>query len=74
MVLHVRQGKGHKDRDVMLSPRLLAVLREYWKACRPGPFLFPGLALVITVVGLVFLLAGIDEISNPRLRKPGGSK
>src|SRR5205807_2639877 len=42
MVIHVRQGKGHKDRDVMLSSRLLAVLREYWKACRPGPFLFPG--------------------------------
>jgi peptide/nickel transport system permease protein len=36
---------------------------EWW------PFLFPGLALVITVVGLVFLLAGIDELSNPRLRK-----
>jgi peptide/nickel transport system permease protein len=36
---------------------------EWW------PFLFPGLALVLTVVGLVFLLAGIDEISNPRLRK-----
>jgi len=42
MVIQVRQGKGHKDRDVMLSPRLLTVLREYWKACRPGPFLFPG--------------------------------
>jgi integrase/recombinase XerD len=42
MVIHVRQGKGHKDRDVMLSPRLLAVLREYWAACRPGPYLFPG--------------------------------
>jgi peptide/nickel transport system permease protein len=36
---------------------------EWW------PFFFPGLALVITVVGLVFLLAGIDELSNPRLRK-----
>ena len=35
---------------------------EWW------PFLCPGLALVITVLGLVFLLAGIDEVSNPRLR------
>ena len=42
MVIHVRQGKAHKDRDVMLSPRLLAVLREYWKLQRPRPYLFPG--------------------------------
>jgi site-specific recombinase XerD len=42
MVIHVRQAKGHKDRDVMLSPRLLAVLRQYWKDQRPKPFLFPG--------------------------------
>jgi integrase/recombinase XerD len=42
MVIHVRQGKGRKDRDVMLSPRLLAVLREYWKINRPKPYLFPG--------------------------------
>jgi peptide/nickel transport system permease protein len=41
---------------------------EWW------PFLFPGLALVLTVVGLVFLLAGIDEVSNPRLRNPKRSK
>ena len=41
-----------------------AVLQGEW-----WPFLFPGLALVVTVVGLVFLLAGIDELSNPRLRK-----
>jgi site-specific recombinase XerD len=42
MVIRVRQGKGHKDRDVMLSPRLLAVLREYWATYRPKPYLFPG--------------------------------
>jgi site-specific recombinase XerD len=42
MVIHIRQGKAHKDRDVMLSPRLLAVLREYWKLQRPRPYLFPG--------------------------------
>jgi site-specific recombinase XerD len=42
MVIHVRQGKGHKDRDVMLSPRLLAVLRQYWKINRPKPYLLPG--------------------------------
>jgi peptide/nickel transport system permease protein len=41
---------------------------EWW------PFLFPGLALVLTVVALVFLLAGIDEVSNPRLRNVKRSK
>jgi len=42
MVIHIRQAKGRKDRYVMLSPRLLAILREYWKAARPTQFLFPG--------------------------------
>jgi site-specific recombinase XerD len=42
MVIHVRQGKGHKDRDVMLSPRLLAVLRADWAKDRPRPYLFAG--------------------------------
>ncbi len=42
MVLRVRQGKGRKDRYVMLSPRLLALLREYWKVVRPTDWLFPG--------------------------------
>ena len=41
MVLHVRQGKGHKDRDVTLSPRLLEVLRDYWKWRKPKTYLFP---------------------------------
>jgi site-specific recombinase XerD len=42
MVLRVDQGKGRKDRYVMLSPRLLEVLRGYWRIERPKPWLFPG--------------------------------
>jgi site-specific recombinase XerD len=41
MLIRVRQAKGHKDRYVMLSPKLLELLREYWKAERPRTFLFP---------------------------------
>jgi site-specific recombinase XerD len=42
MVIRIRQSKGHKDRYVMLSPRLLELLRLYWKAARPKTWLFPG--------------------------------
>jgi len=42
MVIRVEQGKGHKDRYVMLSPALLELLRTYWKARRPQGWLFPG--------------------------------
>ena len=42
MILRVEQGKGRKDRNVMLSPRLLKVLREYWKTSRSSHWLFPG--------------------------------
>ncbi len=42
MVLRVDQGKGRKDRYVMLSPRLLEVLRDYWRIEHPKPWLFPG--------------------------------
>lgn len=42
-VIHIRQGKGNRDRLVMLSPMLLTALREYWKLYRPTPpVLFPG--------------------------------
>ena len=41
MVIHVRCGKGKKDRYVTLSPVLLALLREYWKSERPTLWLFP---------------------------------
>ena len=42
MVVQVRQGKGRKDRFVMLSPNLLTLLRQYWKAYQPTHWLFPG--------------------------------
>jgi site-specific recombinase XerD len=42
MVIHVRQGKGGRDRDVMLTPKLLETLREYWRWMKPKAYLFPG--------------------------------
>jgi integrase/recombinase XerD len=42
MVLRVRQGKGQQDRYVMLSPKLLPLLRQYWRQDKPQPWLFPG--------------------------------
>ena len=42
MVIRVEQGKGKKDRYVMLSVRLLPMLREYYKVSHPRTWLFPG--------------------------------
>src|ERR1700710_608439 len=42
MVIRVEQGKGRKDRYVMLPPKLLDMLRDYWRRSRPGERLFPG--------------------------------
>jgi len=42
MVLRVEQGKGMKDRYVMLSPKLLATLRDWWRLEKPQHWLFPG--------------------------------
>ena len=42
MVLHVANGKGQRARYVMLSPRLLTVLRHWWQVERPRHWLFPG--------------------------------
>jgi integrase/recombinase XerD len=42
MVIHVRQGKGGRDRDVLLTPKLLQTLREYWRWMKPRTYLFPG--------------------------------
>jgi len=42
MVIRVLEGKGRKDRYVMLSPKLLQLLRDYWKVARPTHWLFEG--------------------------------
>ena len=42
MVMRIENGKGGKQRYVMLSAPLLSILRSYWRLMRPSPYLFPG--------------------------------
>ena len=42
MIVHIRKGKGGRDRDVPLSQNLLETLREYWRWMKPKTWLFPG--------------------------------
>ncbi len=42
MMIRIEQGKGRKDRYVQLSPKLLELLRSYWRKVRPRDWLFPG--------------------------------
>ncbi len=41
MVVNIRQGKGQQDRTIMLSPRLVDILRRYWLRFKPQTYLFP---------------------------------
>jgi integrase/recombinase XerD len=42
MMIHVENGKGGRERYVMLSAQLLGILRTYWRIARPAQWLFPG--------------------------------
>lgn len=74
MTLKIVQGKGAKDRYVGLSQRLLEDLRKYWKACRPGTWLFPNRAnsgpisadSVRRICSKAAQAAGFNKIVNPR--------
>jgi Phage integrase family len=41
IVVHIRRGRGGRDRDIPLSPKLLEALREYWRWRKPKTYLFP---------------------------------
>ena len=70
MLIRIEQGKGGKDRYVMLSPQLLQILRAYWRLARPGRWLFPGQepaepVSVATLQDACRLAARRAELSKP---------
>lgn len=74
MQIHVREGKGGRQRYVPLSPKLLDHLRGYWRHCRPkGPLLFPGRdrqgrlsrAAVSKALQMALVLAGVGKRATP---------
>ena len=69
MVIQVRQGKGQKPRLVMLAPKLLALLRIYWRRYQPQPLLFPG-----RIPGATLRPSGVRQICQELARKAGLNK
>jgi len=47
MVIHIHEGKGSRDRDLPLRPKLLEALREYWRWKKPKDYLFPSTAGIV---------------------------
>jgi site-specific recombinase XerD len=70
MVIRVEQGKGQKDRYVMLSPKLLELLRAWWHAARPRHWLFPS-----QIVTNPLTRSAVEQVcqqahARSRIRKP----
>ena len=49
MMIRIHQGKGRRDRDVPLSPKLLETLRLYWRWRKPKTYLFPGTISLLSI-------------------------
>jgi len=66
MLIRVEQGKGRKDRHVMLSPSLLGLLRDYYREARPAGWLFPGRNRVDPISTRQFnrAVAGWDKVDR----------
>ena len=69
MQIHVTNGKGGKERLVPLSPRLLAELRDYWKASRPSNYLFPGRTPNVPLSGTTIQKACKQAAAEAGIRK-----
>jgi integrase/recombinase XerD len=69
MVIRVRNGKGQKDRYVMLSPCLLEILRAYYRVVRPKVFLFPG-----AIPGRSITTASVQKVCQRARRAAGMGK
>jgi len=70
VVIRVEQGKGRKDRYVMLSPRLLEMVREYWKRTHPGAWLFSGKTLNQPISPLTINLTCREVRAKCGINKP----
>lgn len=69
MVIRVTQGKGQKDRDVMLSEQLLTILRDWYRVARPSEWMFPGV-----IPGSHITRSGIEDACELGLERSGLSK
>ena len=70
MVIRVEQGKGQKDRYVMLSPKLLEILRQWWRQERPQHWLFPGRIPGRHITPLAVEVACQQALQQCRISKP----
>jgi integrase/recombinase XerD len=69
MVIRVREGKGQRPRQVMLSPKLLTLLRAYWRWRKPPDWLFPG-----EKPGTPMTPSGVRQICQQLAKKAGIKK
>src|SRR5580692_3116731 len=69
MVIQVREGKGQRPRQVMLSPKLLTLLRAYWRWRKPPDWLFPG-----EKPGTPMTPSGVRQICQQLAKKAGIKK
>jgi len=69
MLIRIEQGKGHKDRYVMLSPHLLGLLRAWWKQAQPRGWLFPSRDPVLPITTRQFTRACHEAAEAAGIKK-----